>query len=275
MPEHLVTFPPGTSAKLIEEGKMVVSAAPKIEIPTKPEFRGVERAKELFGEDFLGEEAIHRMEESCKAKGINVKFEIPITEFQYSESDLERAKQDEEEDKSRMVVLRPEWMRIKVKKAFGREEEIRQPVNILNLRNLFKKEEKGNITYDNNPFGDGPVFWALTWYNDQEFAKEHLKGGYSMPTKEVLPDSWDKNWEDQNELLGDGERRREAVEAVWDLLLSYAVTGQKHLTQKADWTNSLTSDQGRVLVNWDSGGLLVLYWDPGDPHPYIGVCSSR
>ncbi len=275
MPEHLVTYPAGTLAKLVGEGKWSVSTTPREETPVQPEGGSIERAKQLFGEDFYGEEAIHTLEEKCRAKGVYVAFEIPTTELQYSEEDLNQAREDEQDDKARMVTLRPEWMRIKVKKAFGREEEIRQPVNIINLRNLFKKEDKGKVTFDNNPFGDGPVFWSNTWYDDQEFAKQQPKGGYAIPTKEVLPDSWDKKWEDQNELLGEGEKRREAVEAVWDLLLSYSVIGEKLLTQRADWTNSETSDQNRVRVGWNSDGLGVRSWNPGNPDPDIGVCSSR
>lgn len=276
MPEHLVTFPPGTSAKLIEEGRMVVNATPRIEIPLKAEFKGIEKAKELFKEDFLGEEAIHAFEEKCRARGIRVAFEVP-TEFQYSEDDLSQAKEDEEKDKARMVVLRPSWMTVK-----EGGKDIQKPVTILNLRDLFKKETKrlgraANITYDNNPFGEGPVFYKYDpdWYADQDFAREQLQSGYAMPTKEILPGSTNKTWSDQQDLFEPGEKRREAVESVWDSLLYYAARGEKLLQSHWDWTNSLSSAQRRVGVRWASGGLVVGDWGPGDPLPDIGVCSSR
>ncbi len=276
MPEHLVTYPAGTLAKLVGEGKWSDSTTPREETPVQPEGGSIERAKQLFGEDFYGEEAIHTLEEKCKTKGINVKFDIP-TQFQYSDEDLDQAKQDEEEGRKRLMVLRPQWMVVR-----EGNQNVRKPVTILNLRELFKKENRRlgrptTVSYDNNPFGDSAVFYKYDpdWYAEQEFAKEPIKSGYAMPTKDVLPDSWSKTWEDQQELFGEGESRREANEAVWDLLLTYATKGEKLLTQRADWTNSQTSDQDRVHVHWNSDGLYVNDWGPGGPGPSIGVCSSR
>lgn len=275
MPEYLVTYPAGTLAKLVGEGKWSVSTTPRVETQSHPEGGSIEKAKQLFGENFFGEEAIHTFEEKCNGKGINVSFEIPRTPMHLDETQLELAKNEEAEGKERIVVLRPEWMVVDGEK---------KPVNILTLRDLFKQEtvnpddpNRTIISYDSNPFGEGPVFFKYEpdWYADQNFAKEQLKSGYAMPTKDVLPDSWSKTWEDQQELFGEGESRREANEAVWDLLLSYAVTGEKLLTQRADWTNSQASGERRGLVGWDSDGLHVHGWLPGNPYSFVGVCSSR
>lgn len=275
MPEHLVTFPPGTSAKLIEDGKMTVLSTPRVEVPSiDPR---VEKAKALFDENFFGEEALHTFEEKCQSKGIKVSFEIPQTPLHLNEAQLKFAKDEEQEGKDRMVVFRPEWMVV---------DGERKPVNILTLRELFKQETTESdpddpsktetvISYDNNPFGEGPVFWDSDWFDEEDFAQEPLKPGYGLPTKEVIPDSWSKTWEDQNSLLGEGEHRREAVEAVWDSLLYYAATGEKILEDRWDWTNSLTSVQRRVFVYWGSAGLSVSGWNPGIPDPSFGVCSSR
>ncbi len=273
MPEHLVTYPAGTLAKLVEEGKWKVATPPRVETQSRVEDPKVESARNLFGEDFFGEEAIHNFEEKCKLKDINVSFEIPQTVIHLNEAELESAKSEEAEGKGRMVVLRPEWMVVDGEK---------KPVNILTLRDLFKQEtvdpnepNKTITSYDNNPFGEEPVFWDTDWFDEEVFAQEQMKPGYGLPTKEVIPDSWNKTWDDQTALLGEGEKRREAVETVWDSLLYYAATGEKILEDKWDWTNSQTSVQRRVRVGWDSGGLLVGRWNPGDPNPDIGVCSSR
>ncbi len=272
MPEQILTFKPGETAKLIGEGKMTVVSRPSIVESTMPVDSRAERAKQLFGEDFFGEEAIRIMEEKCKAKGINVQFKIPQIPFHLDEDQLESAKQEENQGRARMVVLRPESMVVN-----GEEK----PITILNLRDLFKNEvtdpdsNETTITYDNNPFGEGPVFWDQDWFDEEEFAKEPIKPGFALPTNEVIPDSLNKTWDEQEALLLPGERRREAIEAVWDTLLHYSATGEKVLRINWDWTNGRTSDGYAVYVRFDSDGLYVYAWSPGRPAPRLGVCSSR
>ncbi len=282
MPEQILTFKPGETAKLIGEGKMTVVSTPSVVEPSgeppKSERQGIEKAKQLFEEDFLGEEAIHIFEEKCRMKGINVQFEIPQVDFSYSESDIEQAKQEEAMEKTRMAVLRPEWMIVK-----EGNKDTRKPVTILNLRDLFKKETRNllgvvsGVTYDNNPFGEGTVFYKYSpdWYATENFAKEQLKAGYALPTKEVLPGSTNRTWDDQEKLFEPGEHRREANEAVWDTLLHYAATGRKNLERIWDRTNGRTSYGDAVYVAFRSDGLRVGYWFPGRPRPNLGVCSSR
>ena len=273
MPEHLVTYPAGTLAKLVGEGKWSVSTTPRTETQLRIDDPKAEKARNIFGENFFGEQALHSFEEKCKGRGINISFEIPQTPMHLDETQLKAAKNEEAEGKERMVVLRPEWMVVDGKK---------KPVNILTLRDLFKIEttdpndpNETTILYDNNPFGEGPVFWDSDWFEEEDFAKEQLKPGYGLPTKEVIPDSWNKTWDDQITLLGEGEKRREVVETVWDSLLYYAATGEKNSEDKWDWTNSQASSRNRVSVSWYSDGLNVGYWPPGYPYSHIGVCSSR
>jgi hypothetical protein len=158
-------------------------------------------------------------------------------------------------------------------------QDVRKPVNILNLRDLFKKEDRfgsGRISYQFNPFGEGPVFYNQDWYDNEDFAKQPLKAGYAMPTKEVLPDSTNTNWNDQQALLEPGERRREANEAVWDSILYYASTGIKILERHYDWTNSHTFNGSPVNVgDFDSHGLRLGSWLPSESPGFLGVCPSR
>ncbi len=272
MAEQILRIKPADVVKLIKKGDMeVVTPSPAPE-PLITGDRQIERAKSLFGKDFLGVEAIHTMEEKCKMAGINVSFEIPQLDTatigtQLSDAVLEAAK-EMANDKERFVVLRPEFMI-----AHGE----RKPVNLTNLRDLFiadAEEDKGG--YSNNPFGDGDVFYDQDWYDDEKFAKEPMKPGFGLPTKGVVEESRDKNWEDQGKLLETGERRREAVETAWDTLLYYAATGKKLLEEDWDWGNSRAS--GGYLVNvggFDSDGLYVRNWNPGRSRSDIGVCPSR
>ncbi len=283
--ENLLPFDPNKVPDLIKQGKVKVITAP---LPPIVEpiggIRSNEQAKQLFGEDFLGEEAIHIMEQKCQIKGINVTFEIPqigsfdSNAFRFGLSDeiLETAKADEATGRARMVVLRPEFMTV---------DGERKPVTLLNLRDLFRKEEQDPddaneiIVTDNNPFSDGAgeaIFYDQDWYDDEEFAKQPLRPGFGLPTKEVIDDSLSKKWGEQQALLLPEERRREPVEVAWDAILYYAATGKKVLKQTWDWTGQRTSDGYLVYVGYfGSDGLVVRSWDPGDAGEGVGVCPAR
>lgn len=284
--ENLLPFDPNKVPDLIKQGKVkVITAPPSPIVEPIGGIRSNERAKQLFGEDFLGEEAIHLMEQKCQAKGINVTFEIPqIGSFDsnglrvgLSDEILDIAKADEATGRNRMVVLRPEFMTV---------DGERKPITLVNLRDLFKKEEQDpdnanetNVTYDNNPFSDDEdeaVFYDQDWYDDEEFAKQPLKAGFGLPTKEVLDDSLSKNWDEQQALLLSEERRREPIETAWDAILYYAATGKKILENTWDWTGQRTSGGYLVCVgDFGSDGLYVDGWHPGNANGLIGVCPAR
>lgn len=264
--ENQLPFDPNKAPDLIRAGKLRVVTT--IE-PFTGSIRSRERAKQLFGEDFLGVEAIHIMEEKCKGAGINVKFEIPQN-TELTDVLLEAARADKAKGKNRLVVLRPEFMLVNGE---------RKPLNLLNLRDLFEQKRKNGLSaFDNNPFGSGAVFYKYDpdWYANQDFAKEPQKQGFGLPTKEVLGSSVGKTWKDQELLLEPGERRREPVEVAWDTLLYYAATGKKLLENKWDWTAGRASGGSLVGVGgFDSVGLNVDGWSPGAADPRIGVCPSR
>src|SRR3989344_5162793 len=154
--ENLLPFDPNKVPDLIKQGKVKVITAP---LPPIVEpiggIRSNEQAKQLFGEDFLGEEAIHIMEQKCQAEGINVTFEIPqIGSFDsngarvgLSDEILRISKADEAAGRTSMVVLRPEFMTV---------DGERKPITLLNLRDLFvADDERDKGGYSNNPFGEG------------------------------------------------------------------------------------------------------------------------
>lgn len=265
MAEEILRLQPDKVKVLIKQGKIEVVSSPKVE-PIASMGGSFEKAKQLFGEDFLGEEAIRVMEEKCKAAGIDVKFVIPaLGNFDtiglnagVSNQLLETAKADEQRGRSRLVVLRPELM------VVNRESK---PITILNLRELFKNK---------NPFGQGKLFYNQTWFDNENFAKEGLKASIGLPAKEVLPDSLSKKWEEQETLLEPGEHRREAIETLWDTLLYYSATGKKVLERHWDWGNTRTSDGYLVMVGgFRADGVDVSSRWPGRSGPGVGVCPSR
>jgi hypothetical protein len=273
MTGEILRLKPDQVISEIRQGTIeVVSVLKPVEQP-EAEPGGIEKAKRIFGENFLGPDAIHVMETILKTNGVDVKFEIPTTTFPYTGSDIEKAKQDDSKGTPRMVVLRPEWM---IVREGGKD--IRKPVNILNLRDLFKKDDRfgsDRISYEFNPFGEGAVFCLQDWYDNEDFAKRPLKAGYAIPTKDILFDSIDTTWNDQQALLEPGERRREANEAVWDTILYYASTYKKIMEHPNDWTNSRTSDGSIVSVgDFDSRGLALRSWSPWYSEGALGVCPS-
>lgn len=268
--ENLLPFDPNKVPDLIKQGKIRVVGAPTV--PSAPEpvvipsSRAVERAKQLLGEDFLGEEAIHMIEQKFQVAGVNVRFDIPRANLM--DPVVEAAKADEAHSRARLIVLRPEAMVVNGE---------RKPLNLINLRELFRKDRRGReFAYDNNPFGNGTIFYKQDWYDGQDFAQESMRAGFGLPTKEVIRDSTSKTWDQQQSLLLPEENRREAVETAWDTLLYYSNTGKKLLTNRWDWGNSLTSLGYRVHVGvFDSNGLHVNDWYPSGSREDVGVCPSR
>ena len=256
MAEEILRLPQDQVKDMVKKGSIEVVTTPKVEPVVSP--GGLtEKARLLFGEDFLGEEAIRIMEEKCQAAGITVEFEIPRLGA-VDTSALQSFESDKAKGRERLAVLRPEIMI-----AYGQ----RKPITILNLRELF-----GN----KNAFGDGRIFYRQTWYNDESFAKEPQKASFAFPTKEILPDSLDQTWIDQRNLLEPGERRREAVETLWDSILYYAATGKKILKSHWDWGETRASDGRLVCVGlWASDGLDVVSYSPDHSYSRLGVCPSR
>lgn len=270
--EEILSLPQGSAKNLIKKGEMTILAPPKEQ---QPQVAGTERAKELFGDDVLGAEAILTMEQKLQQAGVNVKFEIPQIGFKYMEPDLQRAKEDATRGRERFVTLRPSWMSV---------DGQRKPITLVSLRDLFRQEQQVKegrktvtvVTYDKNPFGDGAVFYNQDWYDNEDFANKQMIEAYAMPTNETLADSLNISWNDQVNLIEQGEVRRDAVETAWDTILYYAKTGRRLLKTKYDWGHDQSSYGRRVYVGYfGANGLIVYDWHPDDSSPDFGVCPSR
>ena len=207
------------------------------------------------------------MEEKFKNMGVNVKFIFPNFPVP-SEQDLLSAKIETQTNTARMLVARPEFMEV---------NGITKPITINNLRELFKAPNATGAMIEINPFGTGSVFYKQDWYDNEGFANEQLSPSYSFVTKDVIPDSTSKDWQTQESLVNaKGEKRRTAVEAVWDNIFYYGATGNKLLETKYDWTKTGSSDGDLVRVGgFASSGLGVDDWIPGRSNDDLGVVLSR
>ena len=234
----------------------------------------VERAREILGRDFLGVEAIKKLEQELKGVGVNVEFVLDkLPPFPYTEEDLQTAKAFGE-----MLVLRPEAM-------LRRGRDV--PLTMIEFRELFRKDPLGKMETVVYSLKTG----ANDWYKEERFATSagEIKLGWSLVKKDVLDGSTNTNWNDQEQLLRQYEaglkrknarntavKRRTGTEAVYDELLYYVNTGERLLPEKYDWTQTRTSGGSLVYVgDFGSGGLYVSGSSPTRSGSYVGVCPSR
>lgn len=178
--------------------------------PTAPESEkkdmapgSLDLAKKLFGKYFLGDEVIEKLNRELRLKEINVKFDIPQIPFPYSEDEVRKAYNDRNQNKTRMVILRPGFMVIR--------NTHRLPVTIKNL-----------IRYAGLSFSrDSRINFVTEQLNKYEqYRNIPLEPCYAFPTIEVVPDSTEKDFEEQKAMIPAGEHRRSAVETIWDIFLS-------------------------------------------------------
>lgn len=234
-----------------------------------------EIAKGLFKENYLGEEAIHKMEELLQNKGINVIFNIPKKEFPFDEEELRSS-----EIANKMLVLYPETMTVANGKPHG--------INILGLRDLFcryvknpKDNSKDLTFYDNNlfPKGNEHFFSYNPHMDNQDFMGKKLTPGYAVITTDFIPGSTNVTWDEQQSLLKPGETPLSAIETVWSSLLHYAVTEKKLLCKERwnatnDTDKSIKNDRIVILGEANSTGLEMKYWKKWKKDPEIGMLSQ-
>ncbi len=229
------------------------------------EFR---EAKEIFGKDFLGPEAVKT------TYGVELDSEElqEIENIPFSREDLEQAKQ-----LGMMLVLRVPRL------GEGKTEK---PLTIDQIRERFSggdtlggpKKKKQKMFY--RAKGEG-------WYDAEEFAtQETPKLGWGLVMKSVLPDSLGKDWDQQEEVLKKwakqnkidpaSVKRRTPVEIAYDTFLYYGENKESLLEDKWDWSGVRSSGGHFVGVGgFDSGGLGVSGGARGRSGSSLGVCPSR
>lgn len=117
-------------------------------------------------------------------------------------------------------------------------------------------------------------------------ATETCTPGWSLTAKAVLPESCNRSFEEQTEVLAryarsrnlapDRVGRRTAVEAVYDTVLHFAAGRGRLLERTWDWTRSRTLDGGLLNVGgFGPQGLQILSYSPGIRHGALGVCPTR
>jgi len=225
----------------------------------------LEEAREIFGKDFLGPEAVQKT------------FQIELTPEEleaiehvpFSREELEKAK-----ELGMMLVLR-----------VPRTQD-EKPLTINAMREMFKEEDvlgdpqkkKSKIFFSKS--GEG-------WYKDEKFATEATTQlGWGLVAKNVLQESKSKDWNQQEEILKKWAeeqgwdpatvRRRTPVEVTYDTLLAYGTNQESLLENVYDWTATESSQRNPVCVGFfDSDGLDVSDRSREESLSFLGVCPAR
>lgn len=124
--------------------------------------------------------------------------------------------------------------------------------------------------------------WAVT---KQGFAAESPELGWRLVTVDPLRQSRGRSyarqdaeisaWAGENGLPPDRVRRRKAVEAVYDFVVSSQARGLRLLTEGWDWTRTQTDDGAFVTVgNVGADGLRVLAYSTAVKFASLGVCPE-
>ena len=225
-------------------------------------------AKEIFGKDFLGPEAIQT------TFGVELTPDElqEIESIPFTREELEQAKQ-----LGMILVLRVPRL------GEGKTE---RPLTIESARELFAKGDS---------LGDPKkkkqkVFYGKkgeSWYDGEKFATQDTPNlGWSLVMKSVLPDSLGKNWDQQEEVLKKWAKdnnidhslvkRRTPVEIAYDTLIYYGENKESLLENRYDWSSVQSSDGYFVRVGrFASGGLGVRSDTRGYTDSDLGVCPSR
>ena len=227
-----------------------------------------DEAREVFGKDFLGPEAI----QSTFGVELTPEELQEIENIPFNKEELEQAKQ-----LGMMLVLRVPRL------GEGKTE---RPLTIDSARELFAtgdtlgdpKKKKQKVFYGKK---------GESWYDNEKFAtQETPKLGWGLVMKSVLPESLSKNGDQQEEILKKWAKdnnidpalvkRRTPVEIAYDTLIYYGANKESLLEGKYDWSGVQSSDGSFVYVgDFDSDGLLVDDAARDDADSDLGVCPSR
>ena len=123
---------------------------------------------------------------------------------------------------------------------------------------------------------DSKLFYDQPWYNKESFAKERGEVNWQLVRKTPVDNSTSKNWQEQQELLGEDDEVPTSQVVVYTIIGHFLAVGERLLEHIYVRTSSVDSDGYRVRVGFfDSGGLYVS--NDWDDHRvgFLGVSSAR
>jgi hypothetical protein len=119
------------------------------------------------------------------------------------------------------------------------------------------------------------LFYEQSWSTHQVFEKNKGKLGWQLIRKTPVPDSFKKNWDEQQVLLHEDETTPSAQVMVYTLIGHWKKTSERLFKKVFVRCSDLDSGGDRVHVGDYSGRLLVSSGWEGGRHSDLGVSASR
>ena len=125
---------------------------------------------------------------------------------------------------------------------------------------------------------------ALKLRTEPFFVQESPELDWIFTTTEILPDSRDKTYMQQKQALKQHAhnqqanerrvRRRNLVDALYDLIAVNAVADINMLSATVDLTESRVGRQNLAFINFGENGIRISDISRQQTHPQLGVCPS-
>ncbi len=290
MAEEILRIAPDQVKKLIKQGKIEIVSTTSA-VSRKPESgSSFEFSQGLFELDFFGPRDVE------KVFGLKIAPEN-VPQIPFSQVELEAAKSLDQK-----LILRVDRAPDAKPLTMRKMEQLLQP--------KFKAAGSGKVLFDTTWYKNEDFFtkqtptyrWALTGksalpdtlgknYLEQTVelsgyvARDLFPGGIPIDYQEALnefavrvpislssPDAAQKLAAFKlNQML-----RPSAVEALYDLLITFQTKGERTLENEWAWTNTRASGGRLVGVGYfNSAGVDVRRLSPDDSYSDLGVCPSR
>ena len=142
------------------------------------------------------------------------------------------------------------------------------PMSILDIR--------GKVADIKLSAGQKKFFYEQDWYNKEVFAKDKGELGWKLVRKTPVENSTNKNWDEQQGLLGKEEETPKTQVIVYTIIGHFLNTGEHLFEGVYVRCSDLDSDGNHVYVGFfGADGLYVdRYWG-SYRNDNIGVASAR
>jgi hypothetical protein len=158
------------------------------------------------------------------------------------------------------------------------EQEEQEKSKITDIGDCFIIQRESGITMEDLHKKYPQYFYSIDWYENEDFfTTEKTTAGTFIISKKLIPETLNKNFEQQTEILKAlNSERRTAVEVMYDLIQYHQKTGKYLFGSEYEWTKSQASSGWLVFVgSFPSVGACVFRPAPVFSNAPLGVAFSR
>ncbi|MFC1629639.1 hypothetical protein ACFL11_00195 [Patescibacteria group bacterium] len=122
---------------------------------------------------------------------------------------------------------------------------------------------------------DSELFYHMPWYNERPFAKESSEVSWQLVRKTPADDSFLKNWQEQQALIGEEDEVPTAQVMVYTIVAYYLTTGEHLLEHIYVRTSSVDSGEHVIVGDFVLNGLYINRLWISTRNDHLGVSSAR